>query len=376
MARKPARGPAVAGLRRADPECFQHERERILLPSWQPACHVSDLPAPGTAVRLDFLGRSAFVLRGSDGTFRAFLNACRHRGTRLVEGDPHTALAYCVDSKVRCPYHAWVYDETGALIDVPGWDRYPGLEPAKLGLQPLTVAVELGFIFVAFAPPPRLLADMLAPVVNRLGPRRFEALRRVGEPRIRPCQADWKVLCEHQLDRERLARMPMVAGADGEFAPRPAAGDDCLHFSAAIAAGDAQPWPARAYAHWLPRAAGRASDATAAWSRCYLWPNVVLDVWPDQVRLAQVLPLGAGACALRESVFAQPDGARELRVARYLNARVRRRTAGEDLGLVERRQAGLATGGSPAGPLAADEHGLRWFVERVTAALELPSGMG
>lgn len=376
MPRKPARGPAVAGLRHADPECFQHERERILLPSWQPACHVSDLPGPGTAVRVDFLGRSAFVLRGGDGTFRAFLNACRHRGTRLVEGDPHTALAYCVDGKVRCPYHAWVYDETGALVDVPGEDRYPGLEPAQLGLQPLPVGVALGFIFVAFATPARPLADMLAPVVDRLGPRRFEALRRVGEPRMRPYHADWKLLCEHHLDRHRLARMPTVAGADGEFAPRPAATDDSLHFSAAIAAGDAQPWSARAYAHWLPRAGALASGGTADWSRCYLWPNVVLDAWPDQVRLAQVLPLAAGECALRESVFAQPDGAREMRVARYLNARVRRRTAGEDRRLVEWRQAGLATAGSPAGPLAADEHGLRWFEDRVTAALRHPSGRG
>ncbi len=368
MARKPARGPAIAGLRHDDPESFQRERERILLPSWQPACHLSDLPGPGTAVRVDFLGRSAFVLRGADGTFRAFLNACRHRGTRLVEGDPHTALAYCVDSKVRCPYHAWVYDETGALIDVPGGDRYPGLEPAQLGLHPLPLATALGFVFVAFAAPARPLADMLAPVTDRLGPRRFEALRRVGEPRMRPYRADWRVLCEHHLDRHRLACMPIVAGADGEFAPRPAATDDSLHFSAAIAANDAQPWSARAYAYWLPRAGAPASGGTADWSRCYLWPNVVLDVYPDEVRLAQVLPLAAGECAIRESVFAQPDGAREMRIARYLNARVRRRTAGEDLRLVERRQAGLATGDGAAGPLAVDEHGLRWFEERAAVA--------
>jgi phenylpropionate dioxygenase-like ring-hydroxylating dioxygenase large terminal subunit len=376
MPRKPASGRSLAGLRHADPERFQHERERILLPSWQPACHVSDLPGPGTAVRVDFLGRSAFVLRGDDGTFRAFLNACRHRGTRLIEGDPHTALAYCVDSKLRCPYHAWVYDQTGALIDVPGEDRYPGLEPAKLALHPLPLATALGFIFVAFAPPARPLADMLAPVVDRLGPQRFEVLRRVVEPRMRPYRADWKVLCEHHLDRHRLACMPSVAAAVGDFAPRPAATNDALCFSSAIAADDTQPWSARAYARWVPRAGATPPGEPAIWTRCYLWPNVVLDAHPDQVRLAQVLPLGSDACAVRESVYAQPDGARDMRIARYLNARVRRRTAGEDLRLVERRQAGLATGGGAAGPLAVDEYGLRWFEDRVTAALRLPFGRG
>ncbi len=369
MSRKPGRGLAATGLRYADAEAFRRECERILLPSWQPVCHVSDLPGPGTAVRLDFVGRSAFVIRGGDGVFRAFLNACSHRGSRLIEGDPHTALAYCVDAKVRCPYHAWVYDATGALIHVPGEERYAGLESGQLGLRPLPLATALGLIFVAFEAPARALADMLAPIVDRSDTGRFAALRRVAEPGQRLHRADWKVLCEHYLDRHRLASGPFVAEAAGEFTPRPGATDEAVCYAAAIAANDARPWPERAYARLLPRVAGLSSARQGTWSRSCLWPNVVLDVYPDQVRLLQVLPLGPGESAIRETVFAQPDGSREMRLARYLNTRVRRRTAARDRQLVERRQAGLATGGWTNGPLAADEHGLRWFGDRVTAVL-------
>ena len=96
----------------------------MLLESWQLACHVSDLPAAGTALRFDFAGRTAVLLRGRDGEIRAFLNVCRHRGSRLVDGDPRTGLAFCVHGRMRCPYHGWEYDDRGALAHVPLCERW------------------------------------------------------------------------------------------------------------------------------------------------------------------------------------------------------------------------------------------------------------
>jgi len=110
---------ALAGACYTSPEFFALERERILLPSWQLVCHAADLPAPGTAIRFDFLGRSALLLRCADGTVRGFSNVCRHRGSRLIDGDATTGLAFCVDGRVRCPSHGWEYDDAGALVKVP-----------------------------------------------------------------------------------------------------------------------------------------------------------------------------------------------------------------------------------------------------------------
>src|SRR5512145_1690034 len=142
-----------------DPAYFAAERDRILAPSWQIACHVADLPGPGTAIRFDFGGRSAVLLRARDGAIRGFLNVCRHRGSRLIDGDPVTGLAFCVDGRIRCPYHAWGYDETGALVHVPREGEYPDLERRALGLRPLPLETCAGFVFVAFAPPVRPVAD-------------------------------------------------------------------------------------------------------------------------------------------------------------------------------------------------------------------------
>ncbi len=47
-------------------------------------------PSPATSSSYEILDQSVIVLRGDDGEVRAFQNACRHRGVRLVRG-PGTA---------------------------------------------------------------------------------------------------------------------------------------------------------------------------------------------------------------------------------------------------------------------------------------------
>ena len=360
------------GLRYTDPEYARRERE-LLLHSWQLVCHTSDLPAAGTAMRCDFAGRSAFVVRGRDGSVRAFLNTCRHRGSRLVDGDPHTGLAFCVNGRLRCPYHGWQYDDAGALAEVPGADRYPGLDRAALALPAVAVESCLGFVFVAFEPPARSIAAMLDPVRSELEAYRFESLRRIGEPGVRRCMADWKLICEHQLDAShgaiaRPSLKPMV-GRDREFAAR---GADVCRMSARVAGEDAASWSARAYDRWLPPVAGLPAELSRLWCRYFLWPNLVLDVYPEQLITARVLPLRAGEALLRTVAYASADASREMRLARYLNRRVSRQAAAVDRTLVERTQQGIATGDYVPGPLAQDESGLRWFVERVRRAMPEP----
>ena len=359
----PTRG--LHGSRYTSPEFAALEREQVLLNSWQLACHVSDLPASGTALRFDFAGRSAVVLRGKHGVIRAFLNVCRHRGSRIVDGDPHTGLAFCVAGRLRCPYHAWEYDETGALAHVPDETRYPGIERSTLGLQPIAVACWLGFVFIAFEPPPRSLAEMLEPVRVELEAHRFESLRRLSEPRVQSYQADWKLLCEHRLDTyhvnvARPALKPLV-GRSFECAAR---GEDVLRVTARIEAEGVTTWSARAYSRWLPSRAELPEERRRLWSSYFVWPNLALNVYPDQVVVAQVMPVQPGASLLRTVAYALPDASRELRLVRYLNRRISRHASLEDRRIVERTQQGLETGDAAPGPLALDEQGLLWFVAR------------
>src|SRR5262245_31454891 len=66
--------------------------------------HHSELPAPGDFLTHDSSGVPILVVHGRDGGLRAFLNVCRHRGTRLVAEERGQRKG------LVCRYHGWTYD--------------------------------------------------------------------------------------------------------------------------------------------------------------------------------------------------------------------------------------------------------------------------
>jgi phenylpropionate dioxygenase-like ring-hydroxylating dioxygenase large terminal subunit len=346
------------------------EYSAIFAPSWQFVCHASDLPAPGTAVRFDCGGRSAVVLRAKAGNLHGFRNVCQHRGARLVEGDAHTGLAFCIDGRLRCPYHGWTYDESGALASVPAGQHFDAFDAAAHSLHPLHVAQWRGLVFVAFETP-RLPVEQVLDAVAGAWPD-LTSLRRVIEPRTTPCAADWKLACEHTLDtahfdiarpalKPRLFGPPVFEQCEGET----------LRATAAVATGAVgDTWSSRMYRQLLldrPPASARAEYV-------YLWPNLLLQLAPDGLSILQVLPGTTGQSTFRELRYAAPDSTREMRLLRYTHQRVRRQALAADARILARVQQGL--GGSCAdatGPIASGEAGLRWFAERCRAYLSAPA---
>ncbi|MDE2042547.1 MAG: Rieske (2Fe-2S) protein, partial [Alphaproteobacteria bacterium] len=129
----------------SDPEYFAVEMGRIIRPSWQIVCHESDISGAGDWRALDYIGESVIVLRGDDGTVRAFTNVCRHRAMRLLNG-----TGGCT-RKIVCPYHAWAYELDGRLSGVPMRRDYPALKLEENGLAPVEVEIWRGFVFVRLA---------------------------------------------------------------------------------------------------------------------------------------------------------------------------------------------------------------------------------
>jgi carnitine monooxygenase subunit len=124
-------------------------------------------------------------------------------------------------------------------------------------------------------------------------------------------------------------------------------------------------WSERAYQQFLPPVPQLPPERQRLWTYFKFWPNVALDIYPDQIDFMQFVPLSPTETMIREISYVHPDARREMRAARYLNLRINRRVSAEDKVLIERVQSGMASSSYSAGPLADGEVCLRSFARRM-----------
>jgi phenylpropionate dioxygenase-like ring-hydroxylating dioxygenase large terminal subunit len=116
--------------------------------------HASKIPAPGDYFTHDATGMPILVVRQEDGTVRAMLNICSHRGARVctkAEGQRKTFV---------CPYHGWSYRLDGSLRGIPREEAFPNIDRSQHGMQALPVEERHGFIWVV--PTPGAAIDVAA----------------------------------------------------------------------------------------------------------------------------------------------------------------------------------------------------------------------
>jgi phenylpropionate dioxygenase-like ring-hydroxylating dioxygenase large terminal subunit len=126
-----------------DPERFAREKDKILRTAPQPTVHSSELPKAGSFLRREFAGLPVLFTRDANGKAHAFLNVCRHRGTRLV--NDHTGCK----GRFSCPYHGWTWNNGGELVSVPHEKQgFPDLNRDEKRLKRLGCLERYGWIWV------------------------------------------------------------------------------------------------------------------------------------------------------------------------------------------------------------------------------------
>jgi phthalate 4,5-dioxygenase oxygenase subunit len=80
---------------------------------WQPVALASELPGPDSdPLRLRILGEDLVAFRDSHGEVGLLAANCPHRGASLFFGRNE-------ESGLRCVYHGWKFDTSGACVDMP-----------------------------------------------------------------------------------------------------------------------------------------------------------------------------------------------------------------------------------------------------------------
>ena len=176
-----------------DREIFRRDMARVVARTWLYVAHVSEVPEPGDFLLYAVGEESIILVRGADGTVRAFFNVCRHRGSRI-----------CLESRGRvrqvltCPYHAWVYDLRGRLIRARGMGE--DFDKSAFGLHPCQIRVAHGLIFICLAEPgdPEVadFDDVAGDLDACAGLHRI-ADTRVAHREVYPTCANWKLVVDN-----------------------------------------------------------------------------------------------------------------------------------------------------------------------------------
>jgi glycine betaine catabolism A len=283
-----------------DPRVYAHEQRQWFGQDWLCVGRAEDVAAAGEYLLAEPAGQGVIVVRGRDGALRAFHNACRHRGARLLDEEG------CALERIRCPYHAWSYDLTGALRTAAYTKGLEGFEPAANGLLPVRCATWQGLVFVSLGAG-GTLAEHLGDLAATLGRFDLGALRRARRISY-DVAANWKVIAENYSEcyhcagvHPQLNRLsPYDSGAD--FAAQGDWKGGWMDLAAGVRtmSTDGQ----RAGRDPLP------GMSTVDARRVYyflVWPNLLLSLHPDYLMTHQVWPLAPGRSTVHCDWYFAPE---------------------------------------------------------------------
>ena len=127
-----------------NPSAAERGADQLPYPfGWFVACY-GDEVAVGEAKPLRAFGRELAIWRGEDGKARIIDAYCRHLGAHMGHGGKvHGNL-------LECPFHAWRYDETGSVNEIPYAKAIPPQAKRPCGGWPTSEAN--GFIWLWYHP--------------------------------------------------------------------------------------------------------------------------------------------------------------------------------------------------------------------------------
>ena len=316
-------------------EFLELEIERLFKPNWMLVGHVSDIPETGDYLTFEGFHEKALIVRNSGGTINAFHNICRHRGSKILEGEGRCPRA------LVCPFHGWRYDLDGNLIFIPGKDGFPYINPDQHGLVPLDVEVWNGFIFIRFVSGGQSLKEMLLPIEDEISHYQLANVKPYQKSEQFVYPVNWKIF--HDIDNEGY-HVPI-----GHPALHQLYGQDYIDTTVEeipVSYGKFNTefgnlWSVKHYRKLMPEFSHLPENKKDLWMYFGVFPNLVFALYPDMMEIYMSIPMDLTNTRVRSRAYALPDDRREVSVSRYLNRRINKTTDYEDRAYMNTIQEGL-----------------------------------
>lgn len=180
-----------------DPARFQLEVDLIFKRLPLMLALSTELARPGDYRALTAVGTPVLLARDRDGELRAFVNSCSHRGSQIVPDGSGNARRFV------CPYHAWTYDQQGALVSIYQPQDFGDIDRSCHGLVPLPVTERAGLVWVVLDPGSTLdIESFLCGYDAMLAHFGFEKWHLVSRREVEG--PNWKIAYDGYLDLYHL----------------------------------------------------------------------------------------------------------------------------------------------------------------------------
>ncbi len=303
----------------------------------------------------------------------AHLNVCRHRGSRLVTGPETEGKA------IRCRYHGWTYNLDGTLVGAPEGKTIPCLDRPSLGLFPREWSRSSGWSSSTSTATRRRWRSSSPGLEERIGRYLGADLVPVGKYRIytdlEQQDANWKVIVDNYLEGYHVpvAHPGLMRLLDYQRYTV-ATTEHYAYFEVPLRDKPSSNLLERAYQRMASPMPGLRESDRRIWRYLMIYPNTLIDLYPDHVLAWKVTPHGVGRAGLPGAFYARPGTSLRTRIAQRLNIKIGWITNDEDAELVARVQQGVATPGWGPGPLSRREAGVAWFADRIRADIGVDKG--
>jgi len=289
------------------PELAAREWERFFRSYPQVIGLSGDLPNRGSFITVNDFGNSILATRGEDGAFRAFVNACSHRGVQVAQ-DPRGEA-----DRFRCPFHHWTYSASGELLGIPRKKDFGEIDRACNGLVSLPAEERAGLLWVHPKPGGEINLDaMLGELMSELEGWHLHTLEFRGENTIDKA-LNWKLANDTFGETYHFARLHT------ETLGRLLIGDATSH--EVYGRNHRFVFPFRDIGRLRQRPKSEWRIGRAASVFYYLFPNIQMNVGPRHVTMVRIYPyeLNPNRSVSRIThYFARSDPAREEESDRVL----------------------------------------------------------
>ena len=334
------------------PDVLAWERRHFFAASWVCLGRVEAVFPEGRTQVATTVGDVGVLLsKGAGGAVAAFANTCRHRGHELLP-DGGTS----VKRAVVCPYHAWSYDLSGALIAAPGFREVASFDPAAHGLVRLPAEVWHGWVFVNALGTAAPLAAHVGGLEDLVAPYAPERLV-LGATHEYVVAANWKVITENYHE---CYHCPLIHPELCEVSP-PASGSN-FDLPGVWVGGTMDLRDGADTMSLTGHSDGVPIDGVDPRAVLYLGllPNLLLSLHPDYVMTHRMTPLAPDRTQVECAWYFVSSDVDPAYAVDFWDT-----TNRQDWGACESVQRGLASPHFRPGPLAPNEDAVHELVRTI-----------